>query len=188
MASPCLANVLDNLTKLNVQKTVVVVGAAREQITSTSPNLTTAVQHEQLGTGHAVRTLCQKVDGAAALAVLGFRPGDPLAYGRLATDASGQLLRIVEHADASDAERQIAFCNSGILAGQAEVLFDLLSRVSNDNAKSEYYLTDVVSLTRAAGYHITTAEADPLEVTGVNSKEELAALNRKVVDLWFDKT
>lgn len=204
---PMLTHVLDNLKELNVRNTVVIVGAGREQILDAFPHLTTVIQDEQLGTGHAVlmakelmaefngitlvlygdvplvssktmQVLCEKVQSNTCLSVLGFRPEDTLAYGRLVTDENGQLECIVEHAEANDIERKVGFCNSGILAGKSDVLFDLLDKITNDNSKGEYYLTDVVGLAREAGYQVATAEADPLEVTGVNSKAELAALNR----------
>ena len=206
---PMLGRVLDNLDTLQIDQTVVVVGAGRAQIHAAFPDIATAVQEEQLGTGHAVRmaeaalqgfegivlvlygdvpmvragtmkALCEKIDDDTALAVLGFRPEDTLRYGRRVTDAQGQLVRIVEHEDANAEEREINFCNSGILAGRAGVLFALLAQIGNDNAKGEYYLTDVVGLARATGHRIATAEADPLEVTGVNSQQELADLNRRI--------
>lgn len=206
---PMLGHLLDSLAALDVQLTTVIVGAGREQIHDVYPHLSTAVQHEQLGTGHAVkmaqetlagfdgtvlilygdvplirpatmRALCAKVDGGTALAVLGFRPEDTLSYGRLVTDDAGSLLRIVEHSDADAATRAVDFCNSGIMAARSDVLFQLLDRIDNGNAKGEYYLTDIVSLARSAGWNVATAEADPAEVTGVNSQAELADLNSRI--------
>lgn len=208
---PMLGHVLDNLQRLDVARTVVVVGAAREQIHAAYPHLETAVQHEQLGTAHAVkmardalvgfdghvlilygdvplvraatmRALCDALRGDAALAVLGFRPDDTRSYGRLVTDADGRLLRIVEHADADAETRALGFCNSGIMAARSDVLFDLLDLVGNDNAKGEYYLTDIVAHARQAGWSVATAEADPAEVTGVNSQAELADLNARLAE------
>lgn len=208
---PMLGHVLDNLAMLSVARTVVIVGAGREQILAAYPSLETAVQDEQLGTGHAVkmtkdaladfngtvlilygdvplvqaatmRALCGKLRGGAALAVLGFRPLDTLSYGRLVTDADKNLLCIVEHADADEATRALGFCNSGIMAAKSDVLFQLLEQIDNDNSKGEYYLTDIVALARQAGWNVATAEADPAEVTGVNSQSELADLNLKLAD------
>lgn len=211
---PMLTHVLDNANGLDLARTVVVVGAGREQIHAQYPELETVAQDEQLGTAHAVRmaeeklrdfhgivlvlygdvplvrsetlhALCDKVQEGIPLAVLGFRPMDTQAYGRLVLNEAGGVEKIVEHAEATEAERKIGFCNSGILACRAQLLFDLLSKVRNDNSKGEYYLTDVVSLVRAAGHSVATAEADPLEVTGVNSQSELVELNRLVAESWF---
>ena len=202
---PMLGHVLDTLTDLHVAHTVVVVGAGRDQIGSAFPDLDTVVQEEQLGTGHAVqvaakalqgfsgvvlvlygdvpligantmRRLCDQIAAGAGVAVLGFRPENAGSYGRLVTDDTGALERIVEFSEADEDERSIGFCNSGILAADAGDMFKLLPQIDNDNAKREYYLTDIVALARDAGLRVVTAEADTLEVTGVNSQEELAAL------------
>lgn len=111
-----------------------------------------------------------------ALVVLGFRPADTLAYGRLKLAADGSLEAIIEHKDASAAERQIPLCNSGIMAVDGALLFDLLRAVGNDNAKGEYYLTDIVAIARARGLAATVIETHEDEVVGVNSRVELAAV------------
>ncbi len=109
-----------------------------------------------------------------AVAVLGFTPDDPGAYGRLVLDDEGQLLRIVEAKDADEDERAIELCNSGVIALRGTVAWALLNQITNDNAKGEYYLTDVVALARAAGHQAVVIEADADEVLGVNSRGELA--------------
>jgi bifunctional UDP-N-acetylglucosamine pyrophosphorylase/glucosamine-1-phosphate N-acetyltransferase len=111
----------------------------------------------------------------AGIAVLGFEAADPTGYGRLVLDAEGALTRIVEHKDATDAERAIRLCNSGVLAADRAVLFSLLSMVRNDNAKSEYYLTDVVGLGRSSGFGARVVVAPEEEVLGCNSRIDLAA-------------
>ena len=112
---------------------------------------------------------------APAVAVLGFRPGDPAEYGRLVTDADGALEAIVEYRDATDAQREIGLCNAGIMAVDGRRLFSLLDRVGNDNAKNEYYLTDIISLARGDGLGCVVVEVDdPDEVMGVNSRADLA--------------
>ncbi|GHC20965.1 NTP transferase domain-containing protein [Aidingimonas halophila] len=207
---PLLAHVLDNLEALGAERHIVVVGAGREQITSAFPDLAIAIQEEQLGTAHAVQMaapalqdfagvvlvlygdvplvsattmarLCMAVASDTPLAVLGFRPEDTRAYGRLVTNTDGELERIVEHADATPAERAIGLCNSGIVAARAERLFPLLAQVGCDNAKGEYYLTDIVGLARQAGHRVATVEADALEVMGVNSTQELAELEALIL-------
>ncbi len=113
--------------------------------------------------------------GDPAVAVLGFRPADPSAYGRLVIGPDGALERIVEAKDATEAERAIGLCNAGIMAIDGARLFDLLDRVGNANAKGEYYLTDIVGLAREAGWRCVTVEAeDADEVMGVNSRADLA--------------
>jgi len=109
------------------------------------------------------------------LIVLGFEARDPTGYGRLVLGSDGALERIVEHKDASEAERAIKLSNSGVLCADARTLFQLLAQVRNDNVKGEYYLTDVVALGRAAGvaaHVLVGVESDTL---GVNSRVELAA-------------
>ena len=113
-------------------------------------------------------------DAGADLAVLGFEPADPGAYGRLILDAAGGLTRIVEAKEATAAELAVRACNAGVLAAPAALLFELLSQVRADNAKGEYYLTDVVALARAAGKSAAAAFASETAVMGVNSQAELA--------------
>jgi bifunctional UDP-N-acetylglucosamine pyrophosphorylase/glucosamine-1-phosphate N-acetyltransferase len=163
---------------------------------------TCVVQEPQLGTGHAVSqaapvlkdfkgdvlilygdvpltsagTLAAMVEARASadIVVLGFRAADPAAYGRLKLAADGSLEAIVEFKDATLEERQISLCNSGIMCLDAGLLFDLLSHVKNDNAKGEYYLTDIVGLARARGLKAAVVETSEREVIGVNSRAELA--------------
>ena len=111
-----------------------------------------------------------------AVVALGFRPADPAAYGRLVSGADGALEAIVEARDASPEQLEIGVCNAGIMAVDGRHLFDLLDAVGNDNAKGEYYLTDIVGLARARGLGCVAAETDDAEeVMGVNSRAELAA-------------
>jgi UDP-N-acetylglucosamine diphosphorylase/glucosamine-1-phosphate N-acetyltransferase len=164
------------------------------------------VQEPQLGTGHAVMVaapeladwrgpvliLCGDVPllkagtlagllaehqgKGNALTVLGMDLAEPGHYGRLITQG-GQLKRITEYRDASQAERAVSLVNAGIYVAQAEELARFLPRLTTDNDQKEYYLTDLVQLMDAAGLKVGHAVCpDPLEVAGVNSKEELAAL------------
>lgn len=112
-------------------------------------------------------------DAKCAVAVLGFMPEDPGAYGRLVVE-NGKLERIVEANDATEDELDIVFCNSGVMALRGGVTWELLAKIDNKNAKEEYYLTDVVGLARKLGYHAVAVEGDPDEVLGVNSRNELA--------------
>jgi bifunctional UDP-N-acetylglucosamine pyrophosphorylase/glucosamine-1-phosphate N-acetyltransferase len=123
----------------------------------------------------AVEPLFALREAGADLAVLGFEAADPGAYGRLVMEPDGTLERIVEAKEASAAELKITACNSGVLAAPAELLFDLLAAVKNENAKGEYYLTDVVALARAADFTVKAVLTAEAKVLGVNSQAELAA-------------
>jgi bifunctional UDP-N-acetylglucosamine pyrophosphorylase/glucosamine-1-phosphate N-acetyltransferase len=109
-----------------------------------------------------------------AVVVLGMRPADPTGYGRIITDDSGGIEKIVEHNDASVLERIVDLCNSGVMAIDASVIWPLIERIGNKNAKNEYYLTDIVALARAAGRRCTHVEAPADELLGVNSRLDLA--------------
>ncbi|MCC5640975.1 bifunctional UDP-N-acetylglucosamine diphosphorylase/glucosamine-1-phosphate N-acetyltransferase GlmU [Nostoc sp. CHAB 5844] len=116
-------------------------------------------------------------DDAPAAVVLGFRPADPGAYGRvIVAPGSDRIARMVEYKDASDAERGETLCNSGLMAVASGDLFRLLAKVGNDNAAGEYYLPDIVMLASEAGRHAAVIETTATEVTGVNSRGELAML------------
>ncbi len=111
----------------------------------------------------------------AAVVVLGMRPADPGAYGRLVCDASGKLEAIVEAKDATADERAIGLCNSGVMAIDARHLLALLKSIGTQNAKGEYYLTDIVAIARRQGLPCRVVEAPFDETIGINSRAELAA-------------
>ena len=204
---------LNNLAALEAAKTIVVAGAGREQIASAYPDLTTAIQEPQLGTAHAVQMarqdledfdglclvlyghvplisaqtmarICDAASGDHPVAILGFRPDDTRTYGRLVTNANGDLERIVEHADANAQERAINLCNSGILAATSPYLFELLAKVGNAAMPKvgEHHLTDIVQLAHGDGHSIAVVEASPEEVQGVNSLDELVELEAQLSD------
>ena len=110
----------------------------------------------------------------AAVAIAGMRPADPTPYGRLVLDDDGALIRIVEARDADAEERAIGLCNGGIMALDSRLAFDLLDRIGNDNAKREFYLTDIVAIARAQGLSCRVAELPAEELLGVNTRAELA--------------
>ena len=113
---------------------------------------------------------------APAVVVLGFEPDEPGHYGRVIADGSGRISRMVEFKDASEEERACRLCNSGLMAVRGADLFDLLSRVDNDNSQREYYLVDIVNVARDEGRASAVVVTDrPGEVTGINSRAELAA-------------
>ncbi|MEA3043257.1 MAG: bifunctional UDP-N-acetylglucosamine pyrophosphorylase / glucosamine-phosphate N-acetyltransferase [Sphingomonadales bacterium] len=111
---------------------------------------------------------------APAAVVVGFRPADPLQYGRILAHGDGTIDKMVEYKDATAEERAVDLCNSGLMAARAEDLFPLLARVGNDNAAGEYYLPDVIMLAAADGRASAVIEAEPWEMAGVNSRAELA--------------
>jgi bifunctional UDP-N-acetylglucosamine pyrophosphorylase/glucosamine-1-phosphate N-acetyltransferase len=109
-----------------------------------------------------------------AVVVLGFRPKDPAQYGRLIVNGSGVLEEIVEFRDASEEVRKVGLCNSGVMVADGAILFDLLREVKNDNAKKEYYLTDIIAIARRRNLPSVVVEGEEEEVLGVNSRDELA--------------
>ena len=172
-------------------------------------DLSFVVQSPQQGTGHAVQQavpLLLQGDGgrdttlvlygdvplvqaaslarllqarADGMAVLTEKLADPAGYGRIVRDAGGQVVRIVEHKDASEAERAIDEVNTGILAAPTGRLKEWLGRIDNNNAQGEYYLTDVVGLSVADGVPVNASHAEaPWETLGVNSRVQQAQLER----------
>ncbi|HEY1751699.1 MAG TPA: bifunctional UDP-N-acetylglucosamine diphosphorylase/glucosamine-1-phosphate N-acetyltransferase GlmU [Caulobacteraceae bacterium] len=176
--------------------------AVREHVETRLGPGSTVVQDPPLGTGHAVLAAREALadfggdvivtyadgllppaamqplfalrEAGADLAVLGFETAAPGAFGRLLLGEADALERIVEAKDASPAELAVTACNSGIMAASRALLFDLLAKVGCDNAKREYYLTDVVGLARAAGLSVRAAFAPEEDFQGPNSQEELA--------------
>ena len=123
-----------------------------------------------------MRRLVERLHGAddPAVVVLGFRPADPAAYGRVIAGADGRIAKMVEFKEASSEERAVTLCNSGLMAVRARDLFALLARVTNDNAAGEYYLPDIVMLAAADGRGSAVIETEAAEVAGINSRAELA--------------
>lgn len=121
----------------------------------------------------------EMIDAKAAapdigLVVLGFRPEDPAKYGRLVTANDGTLERIVEFKDATEEERQITLCNSGMMLIDGDKIYQWLASLSNENASGEYYLTDLVAAARADSCNVAVVEAQEEDVLGINSREDLA--------------
>ena len=121
-----------------------------------------------------VEAVFAALDDGHAVSVLGFEPAEPGSYGRLIETPSGALEAIVEAKEATPEQLALGLCNSGVLAADASVLFDLLSQVTNDNAKGEYYLTDIIALARGRGLSAKAVRASETEVLGVNSRGDLA--------------
>jgi bifunctional UDP-N-acetylglucosamine pyrophosphorylase / glucosamine-1-phosphate N-acetyltransferase len=166
------------------------------------PQALIAHQAEQLGTAHAVAQARAALDGVSgdvvvlygdtpfirsetlaamreararhAIVVLGFEAADPARYGRLVM-AGDRLERIVEYNDATDEERALTLCNSGVVCTDARLLFELIDAVDNDNAKGEYYLTDIVAIARDRGLTTGVVTCPEAETLGINTRAELAA-------------
>jgi len=127
-----------------------------------------------LVTAASLTALAGEVAAGASIAIAGFEAADPTGYGRLVPGKDGGIARIVEHKDATDQERRITLCNGGIMAVRTPALFDWLARVTNDNAKGEYYLTDIVALAAGDGEQVRHVVIAEEEVMGVNDRIDLA--------------
>jgi bifunctional UDP-N-acetylglucosamine pyrophosphorylase/glucosamine-1-phosphate N-acetyltransferase len=201
---PLLGHVLDAARRLGAARVVVVIGPDMPDVAAAAAPHAVAVQAAQRGTADAVLAARDALDGfthatalilygdtpfvgadtlaamleeragGADIVVLGFRPDDPAGYGRLIVGTDEKLDRIVEHEGASPAERDIDLCNSGVMAVAAGRLFGWLERVSDDNAKGEFYLTDIVALARGDGAICAVVEAAADELQGINSRADLA--------------
>ena len=109
-----------------------------------------------------------------AVVVMGFRPEDTEQYARLILNNEGDLVRIVEHNDATDLERETDLCNSGFMAIDGSALGTLLDGISTNNSKGEYYLTEIVEIANRAGRACAVVEAGAIEAYGINSRGQLA--------------
>jgi bifunctional UDP-N-acetylglucosamine pyrophosphorylase/glucosamine-1-phosphate N-acetyltransferase len=148
--------------------------AARDALASFSGDVVITNADGPLLSAAAIEPLFDLHDTGADVAVLGFEAADPGAYGRLILGEDGALHRIVEAKDATDHEKRVIACNAGVYACDAALLFQLLDRVGNQNAKGEYYLTDIVGLAVGQGLAVQATFAPEEAVMGVNSQAELA--------------
>jgi bifunctional UDP-N-acetylglucosamine pyrophosphorylase/glucosamine-1-phosphate N-acetyltransferase len=115
-------------------------------------------------------------DGGPGVVVLASCPADPAKYGRIILGEGDRIAKMVEFRDATEEQRAVRLCNSGMMAVRANDLFRWLGQVGNDNAAGEYYLPDVVNVAAAEGREAVVIEGDPYETAGVNSRAELAHL------------
>ena len=201
---PMIRHIIDTLEDMEVKDIVTIISKDGELVKKETTPYKTAVQEEQLGTGHAVscaRECLEGFDGSVfvvfgdtsfirkntfleidkkikegfGVVVLGFRPQDPARYGRLKME-NGELKSIVEFKDATEDERQIDFCNSGCMGFDGKYLFKILERIDNNNVAKEFYLTDAVRIAQDLGLKATAIEGDAKEVASANTREELALL------------
>ena len=122
-----------------------------------------------------------------AVVVLGFRPEQPGAYGRLVVNSEGGCEAIVEYLECDDEQRRIDLCNSGVMAIDGNLLQGLLAEISNDNAKGEFYLTDIVSIARKNGLVCGYLEGSAEEVLGINTPQELRAVEVSLAAASFEQ-
>jgi bifunctional UDP-N-acetylglucosamine pyrophosphorylase / glucosamine-1-phosphate N-acetyltransferase len=204
---PMVRHVIDTARGLAAERTHVVVGHGAEKVREALADCEVrfALQAEQKGTGHAVAQALEGLGDGKVLVLYGDVPltrretlatllegvdddhlglltvtlEDPTGYGRILRNAAGEAVAIVEHKDASETERAVRECNTGIMAMTAAQLRRWLPRLSADNAQGEYYLTDIIAMAAAEGVKIATVQpANALEVEGVNNRLQMARLER----------
>lgn len=202
---PMVKHIIDTLSNMGIQKIVTVISSDGELVKNEVAPYPTVVQEQQLGTGHAVncaqsllrdfegpvlvvfgdtplitaqtfQKTVDKIKEGFAVVVLGFKPHDPARYGRLVMKGD-ELAEIVEFKDATDEQKDIDFCNSGCMGFDGRYLFDILSRIGNENAAHEYYLTDAVKIARQMGLKCTAIVGNSKEIASANTREELALLD-----------
>ncbi len=202
-----LAHVIDCAKTLNPSKIIVVYGYGGETVRDafSHENITWVNQSEQLGTGHAVQQAQPFLDAEAQslvmlgdvplvdlavckalidkadskLAILSFNKADPTGYGRIVRSVNQNVVAIVEHKDATIAQRNILEVNAGIMAMPNMYLTKWLTQLTNNNAQGEYYLTDIVALAVQQGVEVVTEMTDDeWSVAGINSKTDLNAIER----------
>lgn len=206
-AKPILGHVIDCAKSLNPHKMIVVYGFGGETVKQAfvHEDIIWVHQAEQHGTGHAVQQaathleaeahtlillgdvplidaeVCERLvkQGQDKLAILSFNKPDPTGYGRIVRNNNGGVTAIVEHKDATPAQREIKEVNTGIMAMPNAALLNWLSKLTNNNAQGEYYLTDIVALAVQDKIDVVAEiTADEWSVTGINSKTDLAQIER----------
>lgn len=191
------------------QTILIVGHGAEEVQKHLGPNLTYVLQEEQLGTGHAVMMAKDQLQGKQGLTlilygdtplitsavleelirsheeqhadatILTAKMPDPAGYGRIVRDSSGEVLRIIEHKDASEEERAIQEINTGIYCFNNEILLASLDQITNNNAQHEYYITDCIEIIKNQGYKVSAYLTQDTDVThGVNDRIGLAEAER----------
>jgi bifunctional UDP-N-acetylglucosamine pyrophosphorylase/glucosamine-1-phosphate N-acetyltransferase len=156
--------------------------AARDALNDTASHLVVLYGDTPLIRPETITVLLAALtqDDRNAVAILGFRPADAGAYGRIVCAEDGSVEAIIEYNDANDAERAISLCNSGVMVLRGDVAWQLLDQIDNKNSKVEYYLTDVIALARRHGYRAVVRETACEEVMGVNSRNELAVAEHQM--------
>ncbi len=204
---PMIRHIIDMLETAGVEKIVTVIAPDGDLVKKEVSPYPTCVQEKQLGTGNAVlaaesllsgfkgdilvifgdqplytentikRVIGRRREGYSVVCV-GFRPEDAARYGRLILNSRGELERIVEFKDATDEEKAVNFCNSGMMCFDGAVMFEILNAISNENAAGEYYLTDAIAIALAKGLKCSAVECPVEEASAANTREELALLEQ----------
>ena len=198
---PMIRILLDTVKQTGIEDITVVIGPDMDNVKEAVAPCKTVIQHDRLGTAHAVlaaeneiapfdgcvlilfgdqplflpetlEKMREKCLAGSDIVVLGFIPTDARRYGRLVMGEDG-LDAIVEYKDATDAQRAIRLCNSGVMCVNGRYLLPLLKQINNENAAHEYYLTDIVALAKKSGLKRDIVIGDADELHGVNTPEEL---------------
>lgn len=206
---PMIRHILDTLESMGVSKIVTVIAPDGDIVAREVAPHETCIQHHQLGTGDAVKSAKEALKGFDGdilvifgdnplytkdtimklvnkrregfhIVCLGFTPDDPARYGRLIME-NGELKRIVEYKDASDEERAVRFCNSGMMCFDGRMMFDILDEITNENAAGEYYLTDAIAIALNKGLKCSAVECPVNEAAAANTREELALLEQLLI-------
>ena len=201
---PMIRHILDTLESAGVSKIVTVIAPDGDLVKKEVSPYETCIQQHQQGTGDAVKSAKEAMKGfdgdilvifgdqplytkntimklvnkrreGYSIVCLGFTPDDAARYGRLIME-NGELKRIVEYKDASDEERAVRFCNSGMMCFDGKVMFDILDEITNENAAQEYYLTDAIAIALKKGLKCSAVECPVNEAAAANTREELAFL------------
>ena len=207
---PMIRYIIDSMEEMKADKIVTVIAPDGDLVKKEVAPYKTCVQQQQLGTANAVlaakdelkdfdgnvlviygdnpitpvpvyQKMIQKCQEGYAVVVLGFVPEDAARYGRLKIE-NGELIKIVEFKDATEEEKQIKVCNSGIMCFDGKTMLDILSQITNENAAKEYYLTDAVAIARRKGLKCAVVECRAEDVAGANTREELALLEKFLIE------
>jgi len=200
-----IKRIVETLEALPADEIVAVIAPDGEIVAKEVAPYKTSVQDKQLGTGHAVlmakehldkfegsvavifgdtplvtketikKAVEKRAQGDYAIVVIGIEPDVELPYGRLVMEGD-KLKKIVEHKDATEAERKIRMLNSGMMVFNGRVMFELLEKIGSKNAANEYYLTDAIEIANSKGLKCSVYIADPEEMTGANTQEDLKLL------------
>lgn len=209
--APLLVHAMMSGAAVGPERTVIVAGHGAEAVTGAAKafdeSVEVVIQEEQHGTGHAVmqalpalegfqgrvivlygdtplirpETLGAMLNAKSDIVVLGFETAEPARYGRLVVHL-GQLYRIIEYKDATDEERAITLCNSGVICADIAILSRLVRELKRDNAAGEYYLTDIIAAARADGMTAEVVTCPETETLGVNSRADLARAEAALQD------
>ena len=186
---PDVPNIVDYVTPMKTVEQTAPLGtghallAARDNLKDFDGDVLVVFGDTPLLTKKTIESLLtarrQRID--PAVVVLGFRPSNPGEYGRLVLDSEGELEKVVEFSEASEAQKEIKLCNAGIMAFDGKRLVSLLDALNNDNSKEEYFLTDIVGIARQKRWICSYVKTEnPKEVMGINTLRELAEVEAEM--------